>query len=140
VRLEFNAKLAQSFFVFWREIAFDGTQKKLMAHLVKVSVREKIINRQVQAFDCVCFAPTFERLLDRNELIGERQSRNRMAFVNLKNDLPVFRIKHDGCEVRALRIPTYHVAPFKESPLPPASRRSGDALLPNTLGDVWAYC
>ena len=52
--LEFNAKFAESFFLFWCQVAFDGTQKKLMAHLMKVSVREKIINRQVQTFDRVC--------------------------------------------------------------------------------------
>lgn len=92
--LEFNAKLAESFFLFRRQVSFDGTQEKLMAHLMKVGVREKIINRQVQTFDCVCFAPALERLLYRNELVSESKSRNRMARVNLENDFPVFSIQH----------------------------------------------
>src|SRR5829696_1186141 len=60
-----------------------------------------------------------------------------MPFINFKDDLPVFRIKHDVGEVKALRIPAYHVAPlFKESLLPPASPRGGDTLCPT----LWAMC
>lgn len=107
-----------------------------MAHFIKIGVRIKTINRQVQTFDCVCFAPAFERLLYRNQLISQSKSRNRMPFVNLKNDFPGFGIKHDVSEARALRILTYRVAPsFKESPLPPASLGSGDTLCRPTL---WA--
>jgi hypothetical protein len=106
--LELNAKLTEPFFLFRRQVAFDSTQKKLMAHLMKVCVRVKAINRHVQTFDCVwnAFAPALEGLLYRNELIGESKSRNRMAFVNSKNDFLVFGIKHDVGEGRALRIPT----------------------------------
>src|SRR5262245_30520412 len=97
MRLELNTKLAESCFMFRRQIAFDGTQKKLMAHLMKVGMRIKAINRQVQTFDCLgnTSAPAFERLLYRNQLICERESRNRTAIVNRKNDFPGFGIKHD---------------------------------------------
>jgi hypothetical protein len=140
VTLELNAKLAESFFLFWCQVAFDGTQKEFMAHLMKVSVREKIINRQVQTSDGVCFAPAFERLLDRNELIGESKSRNRMPFVNLKNDLPVFGIKHDGCEVRALRDTHPSRSALQGVAFAPRFTEAATPCLPNTLGDVWAYC
>lgn len=106
--LELNAKLAESFFLFRRKVAFDGTQIELMAHLMKVSVREQSINRLIQSGDSIgnASAPTLERLLDRNQLIRDSKSRNRTAFVNLKNDLPAFGIKHDVGEVGRYGIPT----------------------------------
>ena len=86
MKLKLNAKFAESFFLFWRKVAFDGTQIKPMPRLMKVCVRVKAINRHVETFDRVCFAPAFESLLDRNELVSEGKSRNRMSCINLEND------------------------------------------------------
>ena len=72
---------------------------------------------------------------ERPRLISESKSRNRTPFVNSKNDLPVFRIKHSVDEVRALRIPTLsRSALIQGAAFPPASPRGGDTLCPT----LWA--
>jgi hypothetical protein len=71
-------------------------------------------------------------------LKGESESRNRMPFVNLKNDLPVFGIKHDGCEVRALRDTHRSRSALQGVAFAPRFTKKRRHLAPNTLGDVWA--
>ena len=141
MRLKLNTKFAEPLFLFWRQIAFDGTQEKLMAHLMKIGVRVKAINRQVQTFHCVGnpSAPTFERLLDRNQLIGERESRNRTAFINRKNNFPSFGIKHDWRGKGATDLSVIGSALMQGVAFAPRFTRKRRRLVPpNTPGDVWA--
>lgn len=61
-----------------------------------------------------------------------------MPCVNLQNDLPVFRIKHDVGEV-GYGYPPYHVAPLQGVAFAPRlHEEAATPCAPNTLGDVWA--
>ena len=70
---------------------------------MKISVREKTINRQIQHSDCVgyAYATAFERLSDCCEMLCESNSGSRILFVNFKNDLPVLSIKHGVGELKS---------------------------------------
>lgn len=140
--LKLNTKFAESFFLCRRKVTFDGTQRKLMAHLMKVRVREKAIYRNAQAFDRVgnASAATFERLFDRNQLISESESRNGMAFVNSKNDFPVFRIKHDVGEVGRYGIPTLSRSALQGVAFAPASHEAATPCVTQHSGRCLGHC